>query len=165
MATTSLRRQSLDTDNSTDSADRHGDSVKRDETRLLHHELTHSVIGGMYNVCTELGVGFAEPVYANALAVTLQNAGLRVEREMAFEVLYRGVVVGRYRADLVVDNKIIVETKALQRLDPSGTAQLRNYLRASGLCVGLLLNFGSRPEYKRVILTPEFAHPGRTVPA
>jgi len=139
--------------------------VKRDEKGLLHHELTHSVIGGMYNVHTELGVGFAEPVYANALAVTLQNAGLRVERELPFEVLFRGVVVGRYRADLVVDKKVIVGTKAIQRLDPSGTAQLRNYLRASGLCVGLLLNFGSKPEYKRVILTPEFAHPGRRVPA
>jgi GxxExxY protein len=139
--------------------------VKRDETKLLHHELTHSVIGGMYNVHTELGVGFAEPVYANALAVTLTNAGLRVEREMPFEVLFRGVVVGRYRADLVVDRKIIVETKALHRLDPRATVQLRNYLRASGLSVGLLLNFGSTPEYKRVILTPEYAHPGRRVPA
>jgi len=119
----------------------------------------------MYNVHTELGVGFAEPVYANALAVTLQNAGLRVERELPFEVLFRGVVVGRYRADLVVDKKVIVETKAVQRLDPSGTAHLRNYLRASGLCAGLLLNFGSKPEYKRVILTPEYAHPGRRVPA
>ena len=119
----------------------------------------------MYNVHTELGVGFAEPVYANALAVTLTNAGLRVEREMPFEVLFRGVVVGRYRADLVVDRKIIVETKALHRLDPRATVQLRNYLRASGLSVGLLLNFGSTPEYKRVILTPEYAHPGRRVPA
>ena len=138
-----------------------------DETKLLHHELTHSVIGGMYNVHTELGVGFAEPVYANALAVVLQNAGLRVEREAPFEVVFRGVVVGRYRADLIVGGKIVVETKALHRLDVNGTLQLRNYLRASGLSVGLLLNFGSKPEHKRVILTPEFAHPGRprTIPA
>ena len=84
--------------------------MQGDEKGLLHRELTHSAIGGMYNVHTELGVGFAEPVYAKA-------------------------------------------------------AQLRNYLRASGLSVGLLLNFGSRPEYKRVILTPEFAHPGRRAPA
>ena len=72
MGTTSVGLQSLDTDNSTDSAD---------------HELTHSVIGGMYNVHTELGVGFAEPAYANALTVALRNAGLRVERELPFEVL------------------------------------------------------------------------------
>jgi len=145
----------------TDFAERHGDGVERDETKLLHHELTRSVIGGMHNVHTELGVGFAEPVSANALAVVLQNAGLRVEREVPFEVVFRGVVVGRYRADLIVDRKIVVETKALRRLDMAGTVQLRNYLRASGLSVGLLLNFGSTPEHKRVILTPEFAHPGR----
>jgi len=121
----------------------------------------------MYNVHTALGVGFAEPVYANALSVALQNAGLRVEREVPFEVVFRGVVVGRYRADLIVESKVVVETKALNRLDLSGTAQLRNYLRASGLSVGLLLNFGTTAEYKRVIFTPEFAHPGRgrTVPA
>lgn len=141
--------------------------MKKDETNLLHHELTHSVIGGMYNVHTELGAGFAEPVYANALAVSLQNAGIRVEREVSFEVVFRGVIVGRYRADLIVDKKVIVETKALHRLDLSGMVQLRNYLRASGLYVGLLVNFGSKPEYKRVILTPEYAHPRRahTVPA
>lgn len=122
----------------------------------------------MYNVHTALGVGFAEPVYANALAVALQNAGLRVEREVPFEVLFRGVVVGRYRADLIVENKIVVEAKALHRLDLSGTAQLRNYLRASGLSVGLLLNFGSTAEFKRVILTPDLTHPGHrngTAPA
>ena len=116
---------------------------------------------------TDLGVGFSEPVYANALAVALQNAGLRVQREVSFEVVFRGVVVGRYRADLVVESKIIVETKTLHRLDLSGTVQVRNYLRASGLSVGLLLNFGATAEHKRVILTPEFAHPGRSrrVPA
>ena len=135
--------------------------MTRDEKRLLHHKLTHTVIGGMYNVHTELGGGFTELVYANALAVALQNAGVQVDREVPFEVLFRGVVVGRYRADLVVERKIVVETKASLRLDPSGMVQLKNYLRVSGLSVGLLLNFGPRPEHKRVILTPEFAHPGR----
>ena len=133
--------------------------MTRDATKLLHHELTHSVIGGMYAVHTALGVGFVEAVYANALAVVLQSAGLVVEREVPFEVVFRGTIVGRYRADLVVERKIIVETKALHRLDVGGTVQLRNYLRASGLCVGLLLNFGATPEHKRVILTPEFARP------
>lgn len=151
----------LDTDELPDSAERHGDGVTRDETKLLHHDVTRSIIGGLYAVHTDLGVGFAESVYANALSVYLQNAGLRVEREVPFEVVFRGVVVGRYRADLVVESKVVVETKALHRLDPSGVGQVRNYLRVSNLCVGLLLNFGSKPEYKRVILTPEFAHPGR----
>jgi GxxExxY protein len=140
--------------------------VKRDATKLLHHELTHIVIGAMYNVHTELGAGFLESVYANAVSVVLQNAGLRVEREVPFEVVFRGVVVGRYRADLIVDTKVVVETKALHRLGENGTKQLRNYLRAAGLSVGLLLNFGSRPEHKRVILTSGFARPARarTVP-
>ena len=115
----------------------------------------------MYAVHTALGVGFLESVYANALTVTLQNAGLRVEREVPFEVLFRGVVVGRYRADMIVEEKVVVETKALSRLELSGTVQLRNYLRAADLSVGLLLNFGSTAEHKRVILTPEFAHPVR----
>ena len=115
----------------------------------------------MYAVHSGLGVGFKEAVYANALSVVLRNAGLHVGREVPFEVLFRGVVVECYRADLIVESKVIVETKALHRIDVNALPQVRNYLRASNLNVGLLLNFGSKAEYKRVILTPEFAHPGR----
>jgi GxxExxY protein len=135
--------------------------VTKNEKQLLHHEITRPIIGGLYAVHSGLGVGFSEPVYANALSVVLRNAGLRVEREVPFEVIFRGVVVGLYRADLIVESKVVVETKALDRLNVAGLTQLRNYLRAANLSVGLLLNFGSKPEYKRVILTPEFAYPDR----
>lgn len=135
--------------------------MTRDEKELLHHDVTHPIIGAMYAVHTALGVGFSEAVYANALSVALRNAQIRVEREVPFEVVFRGVVVGRYRADLIVESKVLVETKALERLNVAGLAQLRNCLRAANLSVGLLINFGSKPEFKRAILTPEFAHPGR----
>ena len=138
-----------------------GDGVERDETRLLHYDVTRSIIGGMYAVHTALGVGFVESVYANALSVVLRNAGLHVEREVPFEVVFRGVIVGRCHADMLVESRVVVETKALQRLEVAGVSQLRNYLRASGLKVGLLLNFGSKAEFKRVILTQEFAYPNR----
>lgn len=135
--------------------------MTRNESELLYHDITRPIIGGMYAVQTELGMGFNEAVCANALSVVLRNAGLRVEREVSFEVVFRGVVVGLYRADLIVESKVLVETKALDRLNVAGLAQLKNCLRAADLSVGLLLNFGAKAEFKRAILTPEFAHPGR----
>ena len=117
--------------------------------------LTKEIIGCFYEVYRTLGFGHLESVYTRAMVVELERAGLRAERETAFEVIYKGVPVGTYRADLIVDRCVVVETKAGARLDPSSTPQLLNYLKAAGLELGLVLYFGPRPEVKRVILSRE----------
>ena len=127
-----------------DSADRRGDGVQSDDgTGLLHGDVTGAVIGGMYIVHGELGAGFFERVYANALCVVLQAAGLAVEREVIFDVMFRGVCVGRYRADIIVERKVVVEVKAGREIHSEHVSQVVNYLR----------NFGSSAKHKRVIAT------------
>jgi len=92
-------------------------------------------------------------VYANALTVLLGVAGLRVEREVPFDIVFHGHTVGRYRADLIVESKVVVEVKAGRAVDPTHAAQLLNYLRASRLEVGLLLNFGPSAQFRRIVST------------
>ena len=111
-------------------------------------------IGAGFEVHNVLGAGFFEAVYANALTVELRRRGVAVDRNVAFEVVYRGVSVGRYVADFVVDRRVIVETKVAKAIDPVHRAQVSNYLRASGLEVGLVLNFGSSVQFKRVVASP-----------
>jgi GxxExxY protein len=123
---------------------------KRAEEDLLHHELTHSIIGGFWAVKSQLGPGFLERVYANALAVILREAGLRVEREVAFEIIFHGVRIGWYRADMVVERKILVETKVMRAIPEELREVVLNYLTASRLRVGLILNFGGQGQVKRV---------------
>jgi GxxExxY protein len=118
-----------------------------------HASLTKTIIGGMFEVYNTLGAGFLEAVYANALTVELRKRGLQVDRDVAFDVPYGGVVVGRYVADLVVEHKVIVETKVAKAIDPAHRRQTLNYLKASGLNVGLVLNFGPSVQFKRVVLT------------
>ena len=89
-----------------------------------------------------LGFGFLEKVYENALLVELARAGIRVEQQKSLQVKYRGAIVGDYFADLVVEEKLLVEIKSIERTVPEHSAQVLNYLRATGLRVGLLLNFG-----------------------
>ena len=108
----------------------------------------------MYAVHSELGAGFLETVYKNAVTLLLRNAGLEVFREAPYQVLFHGEMIGLYRADLVVESKVVVEVKTGRLIDPAHTAQLLNYLRASRINVGLLLNFGPRVEFKRIICTP-----------
>jgi GxxExxY protein len=114
---------------------------------------TRAILGAFYAVRSELGTGFLEVVYANAVAVVLGTAGRRVEREVPYEMVFRGQPVGRYRADMIVDSLVIVEVKAAKIIDQTHSAQLHNYLRVSGLQVGLLLNFGRTPDFKRVVCT------------
>ncbi|MBY0492500.1 MAG: GxxExxY protein [Gemmatimonadaceae bacterium] len=123
-------------------------------TSLLHAALTQSIIGACYEVYNELGWGYAEVVYAEALACVLEAQGTPYVREQVLQVWFRRRVIGVFRADLVVDNRVIVELKACNRLQPSHEAQLINYLRGSGLQVGLLFNFGPKPEVRRLIWTP-----------
>ncbi|HTK53048.1 MAG TPA: GxxExxY protein [Gemmatimonadaceae bacterium] len=124
-----------------------------DSAHFPHGRLTNQIIGGIFEVHNVLGSGFLESVYANALTFELGLRGVPVERNVPFEVMYRGESVGRYVADLVVDGKVIVETKVAKAIDPVHRAQLLNYLRASGLEVGLVVNFGRSAQFKRVVWT------------
>jgi GxxExxY protein len=116
-----------------------------------HSEITRLIIGALYEVHSELGGGFLERVYANALAIVLRAADLRVDREVPYEILFRGEVIGRYVADMVVDSTVVVEVKAAEHIERSHRAQLVNYLRASDLPVGLVLNFGASAQFKRMV--------------
>ena len=109
-------------------------------------------MGCAYKVCNTLGCGFVEKVYENALVLELKKSGLKVEQQRNVDVLYDGVVVGEFAADLLVEDRVIVELKAAKALDEVHVAQCLNYLKASGLHVGLLLNFGRpRVELKRIV--------------
>ncbi len=116
---------------------------------LKHKELSEKIIAAAYNVHKELGHGFLEKVYKNALVVELDEAGLKHTVETPLKVSYHDKVVGDYFADLIVDDKIIVEVKAVSRLESIHEVQLVNYLKASGMNVGLLINFGQSVEVKR----------------
>ncbi len=124
--------------------------TKRDEKDFLHHELTRAIIGRFFAVRSELGPGYSESVYSNALAVALREMGFRVEREVPFEVLYHGVRVGFFRVDLLVDATVIVESKVARAIDADTIAYTLNYLTTARLDVGLILNFNGTGEVKRI---------------
>lgn len=116
-------------------------------------ELTERILAAGFKALNTLGAGFLGKVYENALIVKLRNCGLSVENQRVFATRYEGMVVGDYQADLVVSGKVIVECKAVTALDPVHGAHLMNYLKASGIRVGLLMNFG-RPklQYRRLVV-------------
>ena len=114
-------------------------------------ELTRDVIAGFYRTYDALGYGFLESVYRRALAVELRHAGLGVQREVPFELSHLGDCIGRYRADLIVEQTLIVEVKTGPLLDPEAIPQLLNYLNVTWLLLGLVLFFGPKPKVKRVI--------------
>ena len=116
-----------------------------------HKETTGQVIKAFYAVYNALGYGFLEKVYENALAIELRKLALTVDVQAPIEVHYDGRVVGEYFADLVVDAKVIVEIKAARALGEAHEAQLLNYLKATPYEVGLLLNFGPKPQIKRKV--------------
>lgn len=118
---------------------------------LRHEHLTERVIEAFYTVYNTLGYGFLEKVYQNAMSLELNGLGLKVEQERAITVHYAGQVVGEYFADLVVEDAVIVELKAARTLGTEHEAQLLNYLKATPYEVGLLLNFGPRPEVRRKV--------------
>lgn len=120
---------------------------------LLHESVSQEVIHAFKQVYAELGHGFLESVYSAAMSVALQDAGCRVEREMPIEVAFRGHRVGRFRIDLLVEKRVGVELKVCRTLHQVHEAQLLNYLRASRIEVGMLLNFGPHAEFRRFILT------------
>lgn len=117
------------------------------------NEITEKVIGCVYNVSNTLGGGFVEKVYQNALFIEIGNSGLRVRQQVPISVKYNGIVVGEFFADLVVEEMVLVELKAVKLLDDVHVAQCMNYLRASGLPVCLLVNF-YRPKVEIRRLVP-----------
>ena len=125
------------------------------ESDLLYHDLTRTIIGAFFEAHRELGSGFLETIYKNGLAVLLRRAGLRVEREVPFEIIFHGESLGMYRADMVVEGKVVVEVKTGRLIDPVHIAQVRNYLRVSKLKVGLLFNFGPSADFKRLVATAQ----------
>lgn len=121
-------------------------------SKLLHREITEKIIGAAFEVHRELGYGFLERVYQRALQVELLRAGVSAEIEKRIQVKYKGVVVGEYDADLTVDDCVAVELKVTPQYDKRDEAQLLNELKATGIKVGLLINFGrAKVEYKRLV--------------
>ena len=122
------------------------------EAKLLHAEVTEKVIGAAYEVYRVLGYGFLESVYKKAMQVELLQRGLRAEVESPIKVIYRNVVAGEFRADLFVSEAVIVELKTAKDYCSDDEPQLLNELKATGVKVGLLLNFGrTRVDYKRLV--------------
>jgi len=119
--------------------------------QFVHEELTAKIIEACFEVSNELGAGFLESVYQNALKIALRQKGLKVQAQVPLMVEFRGEEVGQFFADILVDDKVIVELKAASALAPEHQAQVINYLKASDLEVGLLVNFGKpRTEIKRL---------------
>jgi GxxExxY protein len=122
-----------------------------DERGLIHSELTGKIIGVFYEVYNELGHGFLESVYEQALSVALAEHQIYFQRQVGIPVWFRGHQVGDFRADLLIDNKLIVELKAGRAIEAAWEKQLLNYLRATEIEVGLLLNFGPSAQFRRLV--------------
>jgi GxxExxY protein len=118
---------------------------------MKHEQLTGKIIEVFFEVYNELGHGFLESVYENSMRLALTEAGLFVPPKKPLDVWFRGVVVGVFEPDVTVDNLVILEIKSARAIDPAHEAQLLNYLRATEIEVGLLLNVGPKPEFKRMV--------------
>ncbi len=128
-------------------------NTTRADIELLNGELTAQIIGAFFDVYNELGHGFAELVYHRAVVVALTERGIRTETERELTIHYHGVVVGEYRADLIVDGKVVVECKVALKIVQSHETQLLNYLKATGLKVGVILTFGPDATFRRMLLS------------
>ena len=124
--------------------------MNADTRGLKHQELTETIIGVFFEVYNELGHGFLESVYERAFEVALTAKGLDVRRQVQVPVWFRGHKVGDFVADVLVNRLVLLELKAARSLDSSHEAQLLNYLRATEIEVGLLFNFGIKPEFRRL---------------
>lgn len=122
---------------------------------MKHQDLTAKIIQCAYTVHNTLGFGFLEAVYQNALLIELKKSGLSAEKEKRIQVYYDDQIVGDYIADIIVEDKVILELKSVKDLHEAHNAQLINYLKATGIEIGLLINFGESVQIKRKIFTPE----------
>ena len=118
-------------------------------------DLTDKIIKAFYNVYNSLGYGFLEKVYENAMVIELLDAGVAVTPQAKIQVFYRSRVIGNYNADLLIEDAVIVELKAVRALAKEHEAQLLNYLKSTPYEIGLLLNFGPRPQVKRKVFDNE----------
>ncbi len=116
-----------------------------------HSEMTDKVLRAFFDLHTELGYGFSEKVYENSLAILLQERGLKIEQQVPIHVYFHGKVVGEYVVDMLVNDVVVLELKAVSKLNEDHAAQLLNYLKATDYEVGLLLNFGQTAEFRRKI--------------
>ncbi len=120
---------------------------------MLHEKLTEAVLKAYYKVYNTLGYGFLEKVYENAILIELKKNGIAAVAQENIKVYYESEEVGNYFADILIESKIIVELKSTEELSESHEAQLLNYLKATEIEVGMLINFGKKPEFKRKIFT------------
>jgi GxxExxY protein len=119
----------------------------------LQSDITHKIISCAYDVYNQLGFGFSEKVYENAMMIKLEQKELRAHHQAPINVFFDGRLVGEYFADILVDDKIIIELKSIATLSKVHEVQLVNYLKATGLKVGLLINFGEKLNFKRRIMS------------
>ena len=119
---------------------------------MKHKSLTEKVIKGFYRVYNKLGYSFLEKVYENALMIEFKKDGMPAVQQSPVNVMYENEIIGQYFADIIVENKVIIEIKAKKNLIPQDEAQLLNYLKATDKEVGLLVNFGPKPEFSRKVL-------------
>lgn len=128
---------------------------------LKHGSITQTVLGCAFEVINELGSGFLESVYENALLLALRQQGLAAAKQHPCKVMFRGECVGDFYADMLVEGKVIVELKAVKAIAPEHQAQVINYLNATGIEVGLLINFGNQKlEYKRFTRSKDYQKHG-----
>lgn len=118
---------------------------------FLYKDLSNKILNTFYEVYNQLGGGFLESVYGNAMWMEFAARGIKCEAQKQIDVYYKGRRVGYFKADMLIEDKIILELKAIKTLLPKNEAQLLNYLRATGIKVGYLLNFGPEPQFKRRI--------------
>jgi len=123
----------------------------RKQIDMKHEELTEDIIKIFYKVYNTLGHGFLEKIYENSMMIEFRKAGMPAEAQSLIEVTYEGVVVGEHAADIIVDSKVIIELKAAKKIAEDHHAQLLNYLKATKIEVGLVLNFGPKPEISRKV--------------
>jgi GxxExxY protein len=134
-----------------DVQDRRRQDMQDGVAQHIHSDLTEVILGCCFDIMNELGIGFIEKIYKNALFVAIKEKGLKIETEKRFKVMFRGCKIGVYIADLVVAESVIVEVKCCESLLGEHQAQLINYLKVSGILVGLLVNFGKRKvKFKRL---------------
>lgn len=119
----------------------------------LHTELTEKILGVFFNVLNELGYGFPESVYHRAMFMALKQAGFDVQEEVPLSVFFRGEKVGTFYSDLLINKSVILELKIAEQITRSHEAQLTHYLRATSVEVGLILAFGERGRFKRIVMT------------
>jgi len=122
----------------------------------LHSDITELILKAFFNVYNELGFGFLEKVYERAMICELIDLGLEVESQKKLTVYYKKKNVGDYFADIVINQSVIIELKTVDNICPEHEVQLVNYLKATDIEVGLLLNFGKKPQYKRKVFTKEY---------